>query len=254
MQLLKSKWWSNDLEGQNQWPPFSIPAERIPRYIFGANLVILTRIRYKLSHRQAKFPRILSQNGQNNLECHGQWPPFLIPVKRIPGCMFGANLVIPAETCNKLSRGQGKVYGWTDGRTDRRRQWWWYPFGLKGQGVKMAIANHSIFVFLTWQSRKNFDIDRANELTHWGQATHICVTKLNIIGSDHGSSPGWNQAIIWTNAGIVSIGNLGTNLSENLSEIHTFSLKKMWKCHVCKGCHFISASMCWIMPQIDKRN
>ena len=31
-------------------PPFSIPAERITRCIFGANLVVLAQIHYKLSH------------------------------------------------------------------------------------------------------------------------------------------------------------------------------------------------------------
>ena len=51
--------------------------------------------------------------------------------------------------------------------------------------------------------------------------THICVSKLNIIGSDNGLSPGRRQAIIWTNAGILLIGPLGTNFSEILSEIHT---------------------------------
>ena len=35
-------------------------------------------------------------------------------------------------------------------------------------------------------------------LTHWGRATHICVSKLTIIGSDNGLSPGRHQAIIWT--------------------------------------------------------
>ena len=41
--------------------------------------------------------------------------------------------------------------------------------------------------------------------THWGQVTHICVNKLNIIGSDNGLSPGRRQAIIRTNAGILLI-------------------------------------------------
>ena len=50
-------------------------------------------------------------------------------------------------------------------------------------------------------------------LTHWGRVTHICVSKLTIIGSDNGLSPGRRQAIIWTNAGIMLIGSLGTNLS-----------------------------------------
>ena len=31
--------------------------------------------------------------------------------------MFGANLVIPAQICDELSCGQGKVYRQTDGRT-----------------------------------------------------------------------------------------------------------------------------------------
>ena len=64
-------------------------------------------------------------------------------------------------------------------------------------------------------------------LTHWGRMTHICVGKLTIIGSDNGLSPGRRQAIIWTNAGILLIGPLGTNFSEILSEIHSFSFKKM---------------------------
>ena len=64
-------------------------------------------------------------------------------------------------------------------------------------------------------------------LTHWGRATHICVGKLTIIGSDNGLSPGRRQAIIWTNAGILLIGPLGTNLSEILIGIQTFSFRKM---------------------------
>ena len=64
-------------------------------------------------------------------------------------------------------------------------------------------------------------------LTHWGRVTHICVGKLTIIGSDNGLSPGRRQAIIWTNAGILLIGPLGTNFSEILIAIEAFSFKKM---------------------------
>ena len=64
-------------------------------------------------------------------------------------------------------------------------------------------------------------------LTRWGRVTHICVSKLNIIGSDNGLPPGRRQAITWTNAGIQLIRTLGTDFSEILSEIHTFSFKKM---------------------------
>ena len=64
-------------------------------------------------------------------------------------------------------------------------------------------------------------------LTHWGRVTHICVGKLTIIDSDNGLSPGRRQAIIWTNAGIVLIGPLGTNSSQIVIGIQTFSFKKM---------------------------
>ena len=64
-------------------------------------------------------------------------------------------------------------------------------------------------------------------LTHWGRMTHICVSKLTIIGSDNGLSPGRHQAIIWTNAEILLIGTLGTNFNEILIEIHTVSFKEM---------------------------
>ena len=64
-------------------------------------------------------------------------------------------------------------------------------------------------------------------VTHWGRATHICVGKLTIIASDNGLAPGRRQAIIWTNAGILLIRTLGTNFSEILIAIETFSFKKM---------------------------
>ena len=63
-------------------------------------------------------------------------------------------------------------------------------------------------------------------LNHWGRVTHICVSKLTIIGSDNGLSPGRRQAIVWTNAGILLIRTLGTNFSEILVEIHSFSFSK----------------------------
>ena len=64
-------------------------------------------------------------------------------------------------------------------------------------------------------------------LTHWGRVTHICVSKLSIIGSDNGLSHGRREAIIWSNAGILSIGTLGTKFREILIEILTFSFKNM---------------------------
>ena len=56
---------------------------------------------------------------------------------------------------------------------------------------------------------------------------HICVSKLTIIGSDNGLSPGRRQPIIWTNAGILLIRPLETNFSDILIKIHIFSFKKI---------------------------
>ena len=70
----------------------------------------------------------------------------------------------------------------------------------------------------------NFQV---SNLTHWGRVTHICVSKLNVIGSDNDLSPGRRQGIIGSNAGIMLIGPLGTNFSEIVIEIHKFSFKKM---------------------------
>ena len=68
---------------------------------------------------------------------------------------------------------------------------------------------------------------RAKVLTHWGRVTYISVGKLIIIGSDNGLSPDRRQAIIWTNARLLSIGHLGTYFNENLIKIQQFPLKKV---------------------------
>ena len=57
--------------------------------------------------------------------------------------------------------------------------------------------------------------------------THICVSNLNIIGSDNDLKPGRGQANIETNAGILFIAPLGTNSSEIVIGIQTFSFRKM---------------------------
>ena len=51
-------------------------------------------------------------------------------------------------------------------------------------------------------------------LTHWGWVTQIYVSKLTITGSDNGLAPGRRHAIFWTSAGILLIGTLPTNFSE----------------------------------------
>ena len=104
----------------------------------------------------------------------------------------------------------------------------------------VVLTNHDVnnVDLGTWTSRAS--------LAHWGRVTHICVSKLTIIGSDNGLSHGRCQVIIWTNAGILWIGHLGTYFSEILIELDTFPFKKMHlKCRVENGDHFVSASMCY---------
>ena len=64
-------------------------------------------------------------------------------------------------------------------------------------------------------------------LTHCGRVTHICVSKLTIIGSDNGLSRDRRQAFICSNAGLLLIGPQGTNFNGILFEYQTFSFKKM---------------------------
>ena len=56
----------------------------------------------------------------------------------------------------------------------------------------------------------------------------MCFSKINIIGSDNGLSPGRRQAIIWTNTKMLLIGSMDTNFSEILIGIHIFPSRKCW--------------------------
>ena len=69
--------------------------------------------------------------------------------------------------------------------------------------------------------------------------------KLTIIGSDNGMSPGRHQAIIRTSAGILLSGALGTNSTEILIGVQTFSFKKMHlKMSVCEMASILSRPQC----------
>ena len=106
-----------------------------------------------------------------------------------------------------------------------------------------------------WRQACGQDISACKSLTHWGRATHIWFSKLTIIASDNGLSPGRRQAIIWNNAGILSIGLLGTNFSEILIEILTFSFKKIrlkvssakWR-PFCLGLNELIKPFLWTSP------
>ena len=55
---------------------------------------------------------------------------------------------------------------------------------------------------------------------------HI-YSRLTIIGPDNGMWAGRRHTVIWINVRILLIRNLRSNFSEILSEIHTYSFKKM---------------------------
>ena len=86
----------------------------------------------------------------------------------------------------------------------------------------------SVIVKYLWTvPEKSPKIDQLTQaLTHWSRVTHICISKLTILGPDNGLSPGRHQAINWTNAGILLIWHLGTNFIEILIEIQTFSFEE----------------------------
>ena len=88
-------------------------------------------------------------------------------------------------------------------------------------------SRHYLFPSLTCHWISGWWVCYTTALTHWGQVTHICISKIIIIGSDYGLLPGRCQAIIWTNAGTLLTAHLGINFSEILIEINTFSSNKM---------------------------
>ena len=94
-----------------------------------------------------------------------------------------------------------------------------------------------------------------SHITHWGRVTHICVSQLTIIGSDNGLSPGRRQAIIWTNAGILLIGPLGTNLSETPRFIHASTYDILSRPQCVKYCYVLfrssSGYLCHSVYQIS---
>ena len=114
-----------------------------------------------------------------------------------------------------------------------------WPLGKTSGGLLLPLGSHEqnrMMGHYWWSS-----------LTHWGRVTHICVSKLAIIASDNGLSPGRHQAIIWTSAGILLIGHSRTNFSEILIEIiflKIHSRKCIWKCRLWNGGHVVLASMC----------
>ena len=96
-------------------------------------------------------------------------------------------------------------------------------------GDLYGMANELTAKMIMGVTNSRAEINEANlfmrmVLTHWGR---VSVGKLTIVGSDYGLSPARRQAITWSNAGIWLIGPLGTNFSEIVIGIQTFSFMKM---------------------------
>ena len=103
-------------------------------------------------------------------------------------------------------------------KIDKDSRGWLTEFRSKCWSKRSSMTN--------WKWCEICPLAQKLHLTHWGRVMHICVSNLIIIGSDNGLLPGRHQAIIWTNAGLLLIRTLGTNFSEILIKILTFSFKK----------------------------
>ena len=124
----------------------------------------------------------------------------------------------------KIQSGHDFVHRRMDRRTDNVKSV--YPPLNFVEAVGIIMREHCIgqtawaaVIIMSWINMLRLE-------HYWGRVTHICLSKLTIIGSDNVLSPGRHQAIIRTNAGILLIGPLGTNFREMLIKTLTFSLKK----------------------------
>ena len=105
----------------------------------------------------------------------------------------------------------------------------------------ITIHFHSrIYIWKCLQNVGHFV--QASMWTYWGRVMYICVSRLTIIGSDNGLTPGRHQAIMWTIAGKLFIGPLGFhwNLNQNsyilIQEMHLkMSSRKCWPFYMLHG-------------------
>ena len=93
------------------------------------------------------------------------------------------------------------------------------------RNCKLTVIQCSLVVCFLQRAQKRNEV--FCELMIWPKFNSLRPSDQTIIGSDNGLSPGRRQAIIWTNAGILLTGTLGTNFREILIEIRIFSFKKM---------------------------
>ena len=173
---------------------------------------------------------------------------FKIPHKRLQPHSAGGQIVntfdalnpmdyIPSLSLLWLGIGQFYPYPSRDRNTESYASAasWWY-------NLNKAKQNKTVYTFI-WDKLRDVlgaftighyqEITCCYQLTHWGCVTQICIGNITIICSYNGLSPDWRQAIIWTNAGLLLLEPLGTEI---LILILAFSFKKM---------HFNVSSVTW---------
>ena len=85
---------------------------------------------------------------------------------------------------------------------------------------------------------------RGDELTHWGRVTHICVSKLIVIGSDNGLSPGWPRHYLNQCWNIVN-WTLGNKLQWNFNRNYSsFIQENVFESAVCDTAAILSRPQC----------
>ena len=69
-----------------------------------------------------------------------------------------------------------------------------WPKGLSIKKINLNFTNILFHIFITesYYMQSNYGLSSSN----FNSLTHICVSKLSILGSDNGLSPGRQQAII----------------------------------------------------------
>ena len=152
---------------------------------------------------------------------HWKWPASIKPVLRIIFCIV---LQLCRKFLNTFLKYTSSI--------------------IKIQFIKPETKMFKIYMYI-YTCRSITNIQRRPlflDLTHWGRLTHICVSKLAIISSDNGLSPARRQAIIFTNAGILLTGPLGTNSQSKF--MYFYTRKCIGNCRPKNGGHFVSASTC----------
>ena len=88
---------------------------------------------------------------------------------------------------------------------------WWMPFMPSPLIFGDQLTFVSVYIVVLTNGGPPGDLIDWT-LTHWGRVTHICDSRLTITGSENGLSLGQHQAIIWTNAGILLIGQTSVKI------------------------------------------